>query len=303
MRNNRIKYLSGGLFALALIAVIFVATSNQKSNLSSNNINVVAGENFWGSLVSQVGGNKVSVFSIVSDPNADPHEYESNANDARKVNQASYVIENGAGYDDWLGKLISANPSSQRKLLNVADLVGVKSGGNPHLWYSPTFVNKTVKQMELNLISIKPADKSYFEGQYNDLVKKLSVYQNQIKSIKRSYGGTKVAATEDIFYYLAQASGLNLISPGAFTEAVAEGNDPPADSVVTFQNQIKDRQPKLLVYNVQTVTPLTTSIRAQAKAQAIPVIGVSETIQPPTLSFENWMSQEVSNLNQALKQK
>ena len=100
-------------------------------------LQVVAAENFWGSLVSQIGGSHVQVLSIVSDPNADPHEYESNTTDARAVATANYVIENGAGYDSWADKLLGASENPNRKVLNVATLLGKKEGDNPHFWYDP----------------------------------------------------------------------------------------------------------------------------------------------------------------------
>jgi zinc/manganese transport system substrate-binding protein len=267
---------------------------------SSGSIQVVAAENFWGSIVSQIGGNKVNVLSIVSDPNADPHEYESNASDARAVANADYVIENGVGYDDWMNKLISAGGNPNRKVLNIAQLVGVADGGNPHLWYNPAYVNQASAQIEQDLISIDPADKSYFEQNYATLQSNLAEYQNRITAIKQQYSGTKVAATEDIFAYLATAAGLDLISPPAFIEAVAEGNDPPADSVVTFENQLKAKEPMVLVYNEQTVTPLTQNIKALAAQENIPVIGVTETIQPPNATFEEWMNAELIDLQNAL---
>src|SRR5208282_5509860 len=227
------------LAIVALIVLIGIgAVFAHKSNASKSKvIQVVAAENFWGSLVSQIGGNKVHVVSIVSDPNADPHEYESSAADARDISTASYVIINGVGYDTWANKLISASPNPNRKVLDIGGLVGKQDGDNPHLWYNPAYVNTAVAKMEQDLISIDPSDKTYFQTQYSTLLTNLATYQNRIKSIKKQYGGTKVAATEDIFAYLANASGLNLISPPAFTEAVAEGNDPPASSIVQFQQQ------------------------------------------------------------------
>jgi len=292
------------LAAVAVVVVIGVVllVSNAK-NLSGNSggkIQVVAAENFWGSLVSQIGGKDVNVTSIVSDPNADPHEYESNAADARDMATANYVILNGVGYDDWANKLLSASPSSSRKVLTVANLVGKKEGDNPHLWYNPAYVNVAVVQMEKDLAAIKPGDAGYFESQLHTLQGSLAQYQNRITSIKKQYGGTQVAATEDIFAYLANAAGLNLVSPPEFTEAVAEGNDPPASSVATFQQQLQSGQVKVLVYNEQTVTPLTTSIKQLAAQQDIPIVGVTETIQPPDTSFQVWMNAELLDLENAL---
>jgi zinc/manganese transport system substrate-binding protein len=299
---KKIPYLPF-IIVLVVIVIIALAITHIKPPTSFSNgskIQVVAAENFWGSLVSQLGGSKVQVLSVVSDPNADPHEYESNNADARAIATANYVIVNGAGYDSWANKLINASPNKQRIVLNVAKLLGKKNGDNPHFWYNPNYVNTVTKNMEQNLIHIDPVDSSYFHRQYSKLVASLSGYQNRIKTIKKRFSGAKVAATEDIFAYLAQAAGLNLISPSAFTEAVAEGNDPPTDSVVAFQQQLQSGQVKVLVYNEQTVTPLTTSIKQLAVEQNIPIVGVTETVQPPNTSFQVWMNAEIIELENAL---
>jgi zinc/manganese transport system substrate-binding protein len=290
---------------LVVIGGIFVLTSHQPvlaPTVSTGKVlQVVAGENFWGSLVSQLGGTHVHVLSVVSDPNADPHEYESSADNARAVATADYVIANGAGYDSWLDKLLSAGSSNpSRKVLNVAYLLGKKEGDNPHMWYSPTYVNQVIAQMEQDLIALDPSNTDYYRQQYTALQSNLAEYQGRISTIKQQYGGTEVASTESIFAYLADATGLNLISPAAFIDAVAEGNDPPASSVVEFENQLKSGQVKVLVYNEQTVTPLTESIKKLAAEQSIPVIGVTETIQPPDASFQEWMNAQILSLQNAL---
>jgi len=289
------------LTIVIIISIVIFTFGNSASSTSTKlPIKVVAAENFWGSLVSQIGGNKVVVKSVVSDPNADPHEYESSSSDAKAIAQANYVILNGAGYDSWANKLLAASPSSSRKVLTVANLLNKKEGDNPHFWYNPDYVNIVIKQMKDNLTQLDPNDASYFNQQYNNLVSALKPYQNRIASIKKQFGGTKVAATEDIFQYLATASGLNLISPESFMQAVAEGNDPPTNSVVEFQNQLTSNQPNILVYNAQTVTPLTDNIKKLAAAQGIPVIAVTETIQPPNTSFQDWMNAELINIENGL---
>lgn len=300
-RLSRILNIIVGVVILTVAVSALTVRNNQSTN--SAKLNVVAAENFWGSLVKQVGGNKVNVFSVVSDPNADPHEYEVNSQDALKVAKANYVIINGVGYDSWANKLLSANPNSARKVLNVGQLLNKSAGDNPHIWYNPAYVNRTIKQMEQDLSRLDPQNKTYFEANYNNLTKQLATYQDRIKAIKRSYANVKVAATEDIFAYLAQAAGLDLVSPPAFTEAVAEGNDPPADSLVKFEQQLNSGEIRALVYNEQTVTPLTESIKSLAAQNDVPVVGVTETIQPPGLSFEAWMNSELINLQNALNAK
>jgi len=270
---------------------------------ADNKIQVVAGENFWGSLVSQLGGDHVSVVSVVSDPNADPHEYESNADTAKAFSKANYVILNGAGYDSWGDKLLSAGTQVNRKVLRVAYLLGKKEGDNPHFWYNPQYVNQVIVQMEKDLISIDPSNTVYYQEQYAGLQKALSAYQNRIVSIKNQFGGTTVGSTESIFVYLAAPLGLNLLSPAEFMDAVAEGNDPPVQSVVKFQQLIKDKKIQVLVFNQQTVTPITDTIKKMAADAGIPVVGITETIQPPDVSFQDWMNAELMMIENALNAK
>ena len=309
-QSNAKKWLAAATAIIIIAALAFVlgrhnnnshtAVNNNSGNQTSKVVNVVAAENFWGSLVSQIGGSHVRVLSIVSDPNADPHEYESNAGDARAVSTADYVIENGAGYDSWMDKLLSASNNPNQKVLNVATLLGKQDGDNPHMWYSPDYVNAVTAQMEKDLINVDPADASYYQAQYANLQSSLAEYQGRISSIKQKYSGTEVASTESIFAYLADAAGLNLVSPPAFIDAVAEGNDPPASSIVEFENQLKTGSVKVLVYNEQTVTPLTQSMKALAANEGIPVVGVTETIQPPDATFQEWMNAQILNLQNAL---
>lgn len=272
----------------------------QAATYQTSKIPVVAAENFWGSLMSQLGSSRTQVLSIVTDPNADPHEYETNSQDAQAVANAAFVVINGAGYDDWALKLIAASNTPHQVVLNVADLLGKKQGDNPHFWYSPYYVNDTVKAMYLDLISIDPADTAYFTQQYASLSASLGQYNARISEIRQQFAGTRVAATEDIFVYVANATGLDLVSPPAFMEAVAEGNDPSAQSVVQFQQLIQSGNFSVLVYNGQTVTPLTENIKAMAAAKGIPIVAVTETIQPPDVSFQDWMNAELITLQNAL---
>jgi zinc/manganese transport system substrate-binding protein len=267
---------------------------------SSSPIQVVAGENFWGSLVSQLGGSRTQVLSIVSDPNADPHEYESNSANAQAIATAALVIVNGAGYDDWALKLISASNNSNQKVLNVADLLGKRKGDNPHFWYSPLYVNETVKAMYSDLLLIDPSATAYYTQQYASLNASLGQYNSRISEIKEKFSGVKVASTESIFVYLANATGLDIVSPPAFMDAVAEGNDPSAQSIVQFQQLLQNGSVSVLVYNAQTVTPLTQSIKALAASKGIPIVAVTETIQPPDVSFQDWMNAELLALQNAL---
>jgi zinc/manganese transport system substrate-binding protein len=306
MRKTSYVIIATVLAALIVsgaFAGIYLSNPTTSSTTSSSGvIHVVAAENFWGSLITQLGGTRVSVTSIVSDPNADPHEYESNTANAIAIANAQFVIINGAGYDTWAQQLIAASNTPHQVVLNVQELINQTGDANPHFWYSPTYVNETAKAMYQDLVSIDPLHASYYTQQYDALKASLAVYNGRIAEIKQQFGGVKVASTEGIFVYLANATGLDLVSPPAFMEAVSEGNDPPAQSIVQFDQLITNGTVKVLVYNAQTVTPLTQSTKALASQYNIPIVPVTETIQPPDASFQVWMNAQLIILQNALNQ-
>src|SRR5437588_612935 len=129
----------------------------------SSTLQVVAAENFWGSIAAQLGGTRVHVTSIVSNPATDPHDYEPTAVDARTLAGAKLAIVNGVGYDPWAPKLLAANPVSGRVVITVGDLVGVKEGGNPHRWYSPPDVRRVIAAITRDYVQLDPRDRAYFE--------------------------------------------------------------------------------------------------------------------------------------------
>ena len=286
--------------ALVLLAVALAGCNQSAVANKGGVLQVVAGENFWGSIAAQLGGTHASVTSVVTDPNADPHEYESNTSDARAFAQANYVILNGAGYDTWGQKLLDANPVDGRKVFTVADLLKKKEGDNPHFWYNPTYVDQVADQITADYQALDPADAGYFSQQRVAFAAALKLYHDRIASIRAKFAGQKVGATESIFVYLANALGLDLISPPEFMQAVAEGNDPPASSVAEFQQQIEQKQITVLVYNVQTVTDVTNNLKQLAAQQNIPTVGVSETMQPPDATFQDWQYAQLLALQNAL---
>lgn len=298
------------LLAVGVAAGLYLAKGSTNSSSTSSSasgssrvINVVAAENFWGSLASQLGGAHANVTSVVSDPNADPHEFTSNPANARAVTDAQFVIVNGAGYDSWALNLIASANSPNQKVLNVQELIGQPKNVNPHFWYSPHYVNYTVHAMYDDLVAIDPVDTAYFHQQYAALNSSLwTSYMKEEAMIKQHFGGVPVAATEDVFAYMANATGLKVLSPPGFMSAVSEGNDPSAQDVASMENLMMggNSTVHVLVYNIQTVTPLTQTIKTLASQNGIPVVGVTETIQPPNLTFQAWMQGEVAALQNAL---
>src|SRR5512144_93289 len=104
---------------------------------AENQIAVVAAENFYGDIARQIGGDRVSVVSIMNNPDQDTHLFETTPGIVRQIAAAQIVVLNGANYDSWMDKLLAAGPRRDRIVVNAARLTGDNGGDYPHLWYDP----------------------------------------------------------------------------------------------------------------------------------------------------------------------
>ncbi len=299
------RLAAGGLTALAVLAAAACSTSSPTSAdtpaSSGKTIQVVAAENFWGSIAAQLGGDHVKVTSIISNPDADPHDYEPTAADARTVAGAQFTIVNGIGYDAWADKLLAANPTDGRTDLKVGDLVGIQPGGNPHRWYSPANVRQVIDQITADYKSLDPADAADFDKLKTTFVDQtLATYNQLITDIKTKYAGTPIGASESIVSPLAEGLGLKMLTPDTFLSAISEGTDPTARDKSLIDQQIAGKQIKIYVYNSQNSTPDVAAQVKAAEAKGIPVATVTETPTPAGVSFQDWQVRQLQGIQQAL---
>ena len=300
---NKITY-HAGLIVTLMISLVLSACSNNPSPAAppaptSGNIQIVAAENFYGDIAQQLGGEHVTVSSILSDPDIDPHEYETNVQNALAITQAQLVIENGDGYDAWMDKLLAASPNPQRIVLVAADIADHKLPDNPHIWYGIDNIQTIAKAITAALVKIDGSNQADYASKLTIFQQSLEPIQQKMNAIKTKYAGTPVGLTETIFLYQTNPMGLQVLTPIEFEKAIAEGNDPPADTVITANDQISQRQIKALIYNEQTVTPVTTNLQNEAVKENIPIVPVTETM-PPGKTYQQWMLDQLNALLQAL---
>jgi zinc/manganese transport system substrate-binding protein len=296
-----------GVYALAALLLVLVTTgsgcSTNAAVSSGSALQVVAAENFWGSIAQQLGGSKVAVKSIIVNPNTDPHAYQPTAGDARTLAGAKLAIVNGIGYDGWVSRLIAANPVSGRTVLDVGDLLGLKTGANPHQWYVRASVQKMVDAVVADYVRLDRADKAYFEQQRKHFeTVSLKTYNRLRAEIRRRFAGVAVGYSESIFQPLGEDLHLKLLTPYSFAKAVAEGTDISAGDKATVDAQAQQHRIKVWVYNSQNVTPDIQQVNAICRHEHIPIATVTETLSPPSLDFEQWQVGELRGLIRALHQ-
>jgi zinc/manganese transport system substrate-binding protein len=305
LRNRLSKLGSIAIAALAATGAVAACSGGPTGNATpayaadANAITVSAGENFYGDLLHQLGGSKLRIYAFLSNPNADPHQYESNSGSARAIADSQLVIENGLGYDAFLDKLLQASPNPQRVIINVQALVGAADGTNPHLWYDPTVTPRVARAAADALARLDPANAATYSANLGMVLASLQPLADQVASLKSRFQGAPVAFTEPVYGYMAQAIGLAVLSPVEFMKAIEEGNDPPTQAVAAEQDLITQHRVKVLLYNSQTVTKITAGIRDLAVNNSIPVVGISET-EPPGQTYQQWQLGELGRLEAAL---
>ena len=292
------RALARGLMALVLLGSAIAAAPRQAS-AAGTVINVVASTNVYADVVAQLGGSHVKVTGILSNPNTDPHTYESSTADAGAVAKATLVMQNGIGYDGFMDKLEAASPNPRRVVLDVGKILGYKDGDNPHLWYNPSTMPRIAPRIVAALARQDPVDAATFRANLKTFDASLRPWTNLIAQVKRRYAGTPIAITEPVFGYAAEAMGLKILTPNSFALAIMEGNDPSPQDVQVEKGLFTGSKVKAFFYNQQAVAPITVTLLSLARSRHIPIVGVYET-KPLTKNYQQWMLAEVQATQKAL---
>ena len=304
MRIRSGRVLVPAAAALILTATLAACSSGSTSSSttdSSKSIVIVAAENEYGDVAQQIGGSYVTVDSIMSNPNTDPHTFEASQSVAQEVSAADLVIQNGVGYDTFMSTIESAAPNSSRKVIDVQNLLGLPdSTPNPHLWYRADTMPAVANSLASDLAALEPSHASYFKAKAKTFISSLTPWYNAVAAFKKEYPGTPVATTEPVSDYMLEAAGADNLTPWTFQADIMNGVDPAPQTTAYQKSLFTGHKVKVFVYNQQVTDPLTDSLIDLAQANHIPVIGVYETMPEPGYNYQSWMMAEVSALREAI---
>lgn len=281
------------VFALVLAMTMGAAAQEPK-------LGVVAAENFYGDIARQVGGDGVDVASILSNPDQDPHLFETTPTIVRQITAARIVIFNGADYDAWMDKLLNIAPRVERTVLTVAELVNKKAGDNPHLWYDPATMPTVARALTDAFSRADSAHTAGYAARLKTVLASLDRVSSKVEEIRAKYAGDAITATEPVFGYMAAALGLKVRNE-RFQMAVMNDTEPSARDIAAFEQDLKEHKVRVLLYNKQTSTKLTQRMLDIARRAKIPVVGVTET-EPMGMTYQGWMLMQLADLQKALAQ-
>jgi zinc/manganese transport system substrate-binding protein len=291
------------LAALSGLLVLAACGSAAKGG-KGGKVVAVGAENEYANVISQIGGRYVSASAIMSNPNTDPHTFEASPQVARIVSAAQLVIQNGVGYDSFMGKIEAASPSKTRKVIDVQKLLGLPdSTANPHLWYSPRTMPAVAQAVAADLSALDPAHTAYFKANARKFDLSLQPWLLAVAAVKAKYPHVPVATTEPVADYMLQAAGADILTPFALQADIMNGVDPSPQAVSLQESFFSKHKVKVFLYNQQVTDTITQTFLAAAKNAGIPIVGVYETMPTPGYTYQSWMLAEVHALQQALAHK
>ena len=258
----------------------------------------VAAAHFYGDIAQQIGGAEVKVTSVLSNPDQDPHLFEASLSVARGISAARIVIYNGVDYDPWMEKLLGAARNADRKTIVVADLLRRKPGDNPHIWYDPAAMLALAQALADSLASADPMHQAGYQKRLAAFQASVQPIQAKIATLRTRLAGTPVTATEPVFGYMLAALGMEVRNQ-SFQLSVMNDTEPSASDIAAFEDDLKTRKAKLLVYNTQASNPVAARMEKLARASRVPVVGATET-EPAGKGYQAWMLGELDAIDRAL---
>jgi zinc/manganese transport system substrate-binding protein len=285
-------------FCLGFAAALAGSFAALPARAADGKIAVVAAENFYGDIARQIGGDRVEVISILSNPDQDPHLFETTPGVVRQIADARIVILNGADYDPWMDKLLAAAPKPDRVVINAAQIAGAKPGANPHLWYAPATMPAVATAIAKAFAAADEAHASDYALRLSATLASIQRVSLRVAQLKSKYSGVAITATEPVFGLMAEALGLTVRNE-RLALAVMNDTEPSARDIAAFEDDLKERKVKLMLYNKQVSAKLTERLRGVAAKAKVPAVGVTET-QPAGVTFQDWMLGQLDAVDKAL---
>ena len=264
---------------------------------------VVASTDVWGSVAQSVAGDDAAVTSIITSGSADPHSFEASPADAAAIADASVVVYNGGGYDQWVDAVLENGPPTKTvdaySLLDAA-AIGEPQPANEHVFYELNTAKAVAVQLAARLAENRPEKAAQYRSRAEEFGRKADLVLRREREIGAASPGGSVVATEPVAHYLLRAAQLTDKTPQGFSNAIEQDTDPAPVDMAAMLDLITKREVSALLYNEQTATEVTRKIRAAADEAGIPVVNVTETL-PAGSDYLAWQSDTADRLADALR--
>jgi len=196
---------------------------------AADRLNVVASFSILGDFIRNVGGERVSVTTLVG-PDSDAHVYSPTPADAKRIADAKLVFVNGLGFEGWLPRLVKSAGGKAAIVTATSGIAPLKLGSDadPHAWQSVANAKVYVANIRDALAAADPANAEAFKSNASAYLADLDALDREVRAAVAQIpeGRRKVISTHGAFGYFAAAYGVEFIAPvGVSTESEASARD------------------------------------------------------------------------------
>jgi zinc/manganese transport system substrate-binding protein len=297
---RRVPALPSVLLAAAVI--VGLTSCTPASSEPDDSLSIVASTNVYADIARQVAGEAIEVTAIIDSSAKDPHEYEASAQDQLAVSKAAVLIQNGGGYDEFFTRLVDASGNQSARLIDAVEVSGFDTGDgelNEHVWYDFGTMAGVAETIGAELASLDPENGTLYRSNADAFVTAIESLLEARTTLESEISGTAVAVTEPLPVYLLIGLGLSDATPAAFSDAIEQGIDAPADVLQAVLRLFTSASVSLLIVNDQTTGPQTDAVGTAATRAGVPVIGMTETL-PDGDDYQTWMAANIDAIGSAL---
>lgn len=322
-RKHIMKRTPLAVAALAAATLVLASCAPSTEPTDDGRIAVVASTNVYGDIVGTIGGDAVTVTSIIDSAAADPHSYEASARDQLAISEADLIVVNGGGYDPFMDTLIEASGASA-KVITAVDVAGLTTedhdhdddatddsdhdatddhghleGVNEHVWYDLDAMEELARVIADQLEALAPDAAAEIQANLQTFESGVDALSERADALEAVHQGEGIALTEPVPAYLLEEAGFVNLTPEAFTEAIEEGADVPPAALQETLDLIGSGRVVLLAYNSQTASPETERVRAAAESAGVAVVDFTETL-PEGQTYLSWMTANLDAISAAV---
>ncbi len=250
---NWIRWVALSILVISLLAPVSAA-QNEK-------IEVVVTINVLKDIAEQVGGERVSVISLVTGLE-NPHTYATTPEDRKAIEDSKLFIEIGMGLEPWADDLTVDIP--KEKIL-VASENCTKLGDNPHVWMSPENGKIIAREIEKRLERVDPADKEYYRERLSNYLSSLNQTEERMKQMAMEYSGKGVITATPAFSYLLSYLNISEID----TISKGPGKQPSTGDIMKIEDEIRGGKASVIISMYQVNMPVVQQISEDTGAPVV----------------------------------
>jgi ABC-type Zn uptake system ZnuABC Zn-binding protein ZnuA len=269
--------------ALALLMTVALASCQPAGQVAqpggaNAELKVMAAETFLADIAQNVAGDRVKIDALIP-LGVDPHGFEPTPADVVKIANSTVLIVNGAGFEEFLAKLLQ-NAGGRRAVVEAAagltsrqpgggEMADPDHTGDPHFWLDPSNVIKYVQNIRDGLSTADPAGTATYSANAAAYITKLKELDRWIADrVKEVPEARRLLVTNhESFGYFADRYGFKII--GTVLPSVSTGASPSAQQLAALIDQIRAAGAKAIFLETGTNPQLAEQVAQETGGKVI----------------------------------